>query len=64
MRVGSGEDNVTRDLGVDDLGNDVRVGEADNQSVLGGVVLILILDDKALTSVVIGLTLCRRTGAY
>lgn len=55
--VGAGEDLVTGDLRVDDLSDDVAVGEADNQAVLGGVVLVLGLGDKALTGVVVGLTL-------
>ena len=55
--VGSGEDLVTGDLGVDNLGNDVTVGEANNHAVLGGVVLVLGLGDQALASIVVGLTL-------
>lgn len=55
--VSGGEDLVTRDLRVDDLSNDVAVGEADNQTVLGRVVLVLGLGDEALTGVVVGLTL-------
>jgi hypothetical protein len=59
--VGSGEDLVTGDLGVDDLGNDVTVGEADNHAVLGRVVLVLGLGDQALASIVVGLTLAAAT---
>jgi hypothetical protein len=55
--VGSGENLVTGDLGVHDLGDDVAVGEADNQAVLGRSVLVLGLGDEALTGVVVGLTL-------
>lgn len=55
--VSGGEDLVTRDLRVDDLSDDVAVGEADNQTVLGRVVLVLGLGDEALTGVVVGLTL-------
>ena len=55
--VGSGEDLVTGDLGVDDLGNDVAVGEANYHAVLGRVVLVLGLGDQALASIVVGLTL-------
>lgn len=57
VRVSGGEDLVTRDLRVDDLSDDVAVGEADNQTVLGRVVLVLGLGDEALTGVVVGLTL-------
>lgn len=55
--VGSGEDLVTRDLRADDLHDDVLVGEADNQAVLGSIVLVLGLGDEALTGVVVGLAL-------
>jgi hypothetical protein len=54
--VGGAEDLVTGDLGGDDLGDDVAVGEANNQAVLGGVVLVLGLGDQALAGVVIGLS--------
>lgn len=55
--VSGSHDNISSDLGVDNLGNDVLVGESHNQSVLGGVVLGLVLGDQTLTSVVVGLTL-------
>lgn len=55
--VGSGEDLVTRDLGRDDLGDDVLVGEADDHAVLGSIVLVLGLGDEALAGVVVGLSL-------
>lgn len=54
--VGRDEDLVTSDLGRDDLADDVAVGEADDQAVLGGVVLVLGLGDEALASVVVGLS--------
>jgi hypothetical protein len=57
VRVGRGEDLVTVDLGGDDLGDDVAVGEADNQAVLGRIVLVLGLGDEALAGVVVGLAL-------
>jgi hypothetical protein len=56
MAVSGAEDLVAVDLGGDDLGDDVAVGEADNQTVLGGVVLVLGLGDEALAGVVVGLT--------
>lgn len=59
--VGRGEDLVTGDLGVDDLGDDVAVGEADDHAVLGSVVLVLGLGDQALAGVVVGLTLTATT---
>lgn len=57
MGVGAGKDLVASDLGVDDLGNDVAVGEANDQAVLGRVVLVLGLGHQALTGIVIGLSL-------
>lgn len=39
------------------LADDVPVGETDNHPVLGGVVLVLILNDKALASKEVGLSL-------
>lgn len=57
MSVGRGEDDITLDLGVDDLGDDVLVGEADDETVLGAVVLVLGLGDEALSGVVVGLAL-------
>jgi len=54
--VGSDEDLVTSDLGGDDLADDVAVGEANDQAVLGGVVLVLGLGDETLAGVVVGLS--------
>jgi hypothetical protein len=39
---------------VDDLGDDVLVGEADDKAVLGRIVLVLRLGDQPLTGIVIG----------
>lgn len=55
--VSRGEDLVARDLRVDDLSDDVAVGEADDQAILGRIVLVLGLGDQALTGIVVGLTL-------
>jgi hypothetical protein len=57
VSVSRGKNKVTLELGVDDLADDVSVGEADNKTVLGGVVLVLGLNDKTLAGVVVGLTL-------
>jgi len=57
VRVGRDEDLVARDLRGHDLADDVLVGEADDQAVLGSIVLVLGLGDKALSGVVIGLAL-------
>merc|ERR1712038_233232 len=56
-RVSGSNSNVTLDGGVVDGGDDALVGEADDHSVLLGVVLVLGVDDESLTSVVVGLTL-------
>ena len=51
------ENLVTADLRSDDLGDDVAVGEANDESVLRGVVLVLGLGDQALAGIVVGLAL-------
>lgn len=61
MSVGRGKNEITLNLGVDDLADDVRGSEADNQAVLGGVVLVLILDDKTLAGIVVSLSLTATT---
>lgn len=55
--VGAGQNLVARDLRVDDLSDDIAVGETDDHAVLGRVVLVLGLGDQALTGIVVGLTL-------
>lgn len=55
--VGAGKNLVAGDLSGDDLGDDVAVGEADDQAVLGRVVLVLSLGDETLAGVVVGLAL-------
>ena len=55
--VRSHEDLVTANLRGDDLSNDVAVGEADDEAVLGRIVLVLGLGGQALAGIVIGLTL-------
>jgi len=57
VSVSRGKNKVTLELGVDDLADNVSVGEANNKTVLGGVVLVLGLNDETLASVVVGLTL-------
>jgi hypothetical protein len=53
--VGRSVDFVAGKLSGHELADDVAVGEADYQSVLGSVVLVLGLGDEALTSIVVGL---------
>jgi hypothetical protein len=55
VTVGRDEDLVAGELRGDDLSDDVLVGEADDQAVLGSVVLVLGLGDEALAGVVVGL---------
>lgn len=57
VAVGRGKNLVASDLGRHDLHDDVLVGEADDQAVLGRIVLVLGLGDEALTGVVVGLAL-------
>ncbi len=51
------EDKVTLEARIDDLYDDLLVGEADDEAVLGCVVLVLRLCDEALAGVV-----CWRVG--
>jgi hypothetical protein len=57
MGVGRGKDKVTLNLGIDHLANNVSVGDTDNQTILGGVILVLVLDDQALAGIVVSLSL-------
>lgn len=52
LRAGVGKDEVTLELGVDDLDDDLAVGEPDDETVLRRVVLVLGLSDKTLARVV------------
>ena len=54
---GGAEHTVSNDLSRNDLSNHLVVGDTGHESVLGGVVLVLGLDDQSLTSVVVGLSL-------
>lgn len=54
VSVGGRHDVVSFDLGVGNLGNDVLVGAANHQAVLGGIVLVLVLDDQAVRRGVAG----------
>ena len=47
-----GKDEVTLDTSVDDLDDDLLVREADDETVLGRVVLVLRLRDQPLARVV------------
>lgn len=54
VAVGGAEDLVACDLRGDDLADDIFVGEADNEAVLGSVVFVLGLGDETLAGVVVG----------
>lgn len=56
VSVGSAKDLVACDLGGDDLTDDILVGEADNETILGSVVFILGLGDETFAGVVVGLS--------
>merc|ERR1719320_144239 len=57
VAVGGADDNVTLEPGVGNLAADIGVGEAHDHPVLGGVVLVLVLNYKTLASEVVGLSL-------
>ena len=55
MRVGGAEDLVTGDFRGDNLADDVMLGEADDEAILGGAVFVLGLSDEPLAGIVVGL---------
>lgn len=57
VRVGRADNTVTLDTSVCDLSGNVFVGQTHNQTVLGGVVLVLVLESQTLPGIVIGFTL-------
>lgn len=57
MRVGGANNTVTLDARVSDLSGDIAIGQTYNQTVFGGVVLVLVLEDQALSGIVIGFSL-------
>ena len=56
LGVSLSENSITLDGGVDDLDNDAAVGSSDAQSVLLGVVLVLVLLDQSSSGLVVGLS--------
>lgn len=54
-RHGLAHDSVTLDGGIDDLADDLSVGSSDNETVLVGVVLVLILLDQSASLGIVGL---------
>jgi len=57
FRVGGRHGHVTLDGRVDNRGDDAPVRESDDESVLLGVILVLVVDDESLAGVVVGLAL-------
>lgn len=55
VRVGGGEADIVGHVSGEDLASDVLVGEADNKTVLGGLVFVFVLDDQTTTGIVVGL---------
>ena len=51
------QDAVTIDKRVGDLADDLGVGETNDKTVLGGLVLVLVLSTKSLALTVVGLSL-------
>jgi len=56
VSVGCDQDLVAGQFAGDDLADNVAVGEADDETVLGRIVLVLGLGDEALAGVVVGLS--------
>ena len=61
MGISSANDHVSLDFRVRYLACDVLVGETDDHAIFGSVVLVLVLNAKALASEVIGNSLCKET---
>ena len=57
VAVGSSQHTVSLQPGVGNLAADILVGNSDDHAVLGGVVLVLGLNDETLAGIVVGLTL-------
>merc|ERR1719348_2295444 len=55
--IGSAHHLITLKVGIGDLTCNVLVGNPDNHAVLGGVILVLVLDDKTFAGIVVGLAL-------
>jgi len=61
MGVGASEDNIVVHIGLDDLADDILAGDADDETVLGGLVLVLILGNQTLTGIVVSLAFASTT---
>ena len=57
MTVSGSHDTITFKSSISNLTADVGVRLSDNHTVFGGIILVLILNDKSLSCIVIGLSL-------
>lgn len=57
MSISRSQDDISLNLGICNLSDNVLVGEADDEAVLGRVVLVLGLCDETLSCVEVGLSL-------
>ena len=57
VSIGRSNDKVSLNLGVYNLADNISIGETNNQTILGGIVLVLVLNDQAFASIVISLAL-------
>lgn len=57
MGVSGADNTVPFNAGVRNLAGDVTVAQTDNQTILRGVVFVLVLEDQTLAGIVIGLAL-------
>ena len=55
MAVSSSHNSISLEASISDLTSDVFVGTSHNHTILGCIVLVLVLDDKALTGIIVGL---------
>jgi hypothetical protein len=55
MRVGSSDNNVSSDCGVNNLTGYILIAETNYKAILVGVILVLVLPSKAETCPVVGL---------
>ncbi len=55
--VSRAQNLITTDFGINNLALNIAVGEADNKSVLVGLVLVLILGNKLVSLAIISATL-------
>lgn len=57
MAVSGSDDTVTLKPGIGDLTADILVGATHNHTILGRIVFVLVLNNKAFTGIVVGFAL-------